>query len=179
MFSWLPFLAGCGYEQAFEEAVVDKIEVINIPASTVLQTKASGDYYSKADELFMRLFRYIEENNVSMTTPVEAGINDAEMSFYVGPKDRNRGLKDNADVVVRELPERKVVRIGGGGSYTRENLQAAEKKLVEWLTANRQYSVAGKAYGVFWNSPFTPNFMKRFEIHIPVKGTGGSAAGSK
>ena len=127
MLSWITLLTGCGYEQAFRKADVDKIEVIVIPSSTVMQAKADGDYFSKSNELFMRLFRYIQKNDVTMTTPVEAGMADAEMTFHVGAKDQSKKLTDSAGVVVRKLPEKEVVRIGGRGGYSRANLETAEK----------------------------------------------------
>ena len=35
-------------------------------------------------------------------------------------------------------------------------------------TADR-IEAAGEAYGVYWNAPYVPFFMKRFEVHVPVK----------
>ena len=35
---------------------------------------------------------------------------------------------------------------------------------------------AGPAYAVYWNSPFTPWFLKRYEVHVRVRPRGARAA---
>ncbi|MFP4157510.1 MAG: hypothetical protein ACLFU4_07830 [Opitutales bacterium] len=44
----------------------------------------------------------------------------------------------------------------------------AEAELRAWLEQNEEFHAAGEARGIFWNGPFTPGFLKRFEVHLPV-----------
>jgi hypothetical protein len=32
---------------------------------------------------------------------------------------------------------------------------------------------AGEAYAIYWNSPFVPGFLKRYEVHVPVEPAAG------
>jgi len=67
------------YESAYKMTDAGSIEVKKIPESTVLQTSEKGEYYDKANNLFIKLFNYIRDNQIPMTIPVESGIKDAEM----------------------------------------------------------------------------------------------------
>jgi len=41
--------------------------------------------------------------------------------------------------------------------------------LMEWFAKNNKYEQDGPAYGVYWNGPFVPGFLKRSEVHIPIR----------
>jgi len=156
-------------EQAYEMTPVDKVEIKLLPPSKILVTTGEGEYFMKADNLFMRLFGYIKDNDVSMTVPVEARMEKASMVFYIGSKDIKKKLKDNDIVKVVSTPSREVVSLGFRGSYTEKNFVKVVKKLKSWLTSQDRYESTGIPYAVFWNGPFIPGFLKRFEVHIPVK----------
>ena len=156
---------GC-YESAYRRTDVGKIEIKTIPAATVLVTKGENQYFEKPGRMFMRLFRYIEDNQVSMTVPVEAEMEPGVMKFYVGTKDAKKTLKDTGKVKVVTGEERKVVSIGAMGDYTQANVAKAEAKLRSWFGEHPDYKPVGDAYAVFWDSPFTPGPLRRFEVHI-------------
>ena len=157
-----------GVEQAFKKTPVGKIEIKIIPESTLLVAEASGNYYGGRNDLFRRLFSYISENNVSMTVPVEARVENAQMKFYVGTKDKIKALKDQGSVQVVTVPQRTVLSIGIRGAYSESNFVRAKATLEQWLTDNKEYRQAGEAYAVFWDAPFMPWFLKRSEVHITV-----------
>ena len=157
-----------GVEQAFKKTPVGKIEIKIIPESTLLVAEASGNYYGGRNDLFRRLFSYISENNVSMTVPVEARVENAQMKFYVGTKDKIKALKDQGSVQVVTVPQRTVLSIGIRGAYTESSFIKAKAQLEQWLTDNKEYRQAGEAYAVFWDAPFMPWFLKRSEVHITV-----------
>jgi len=71
-------------------------------------------------------------------------------------------------VRVETVPGRTVVSIGIRGAYKKSNFDKALAKLESWLKENTQYVQRGDAYGVFWDAPFMPWFLKRSEVHIPV-----------
>jgi len=157
-----------GVEQAFKKTPAGSIEVKIIPESTVLVAETAGNYYGGRNGLFRRLFNYISENNVAMTVPVEARVDNAQMKFYVGTKDKIKALKDQGSVQVVTVPQRTVVSIGIRGAYTESSFVKAKAQLEQWLKDNKEYRQAGDAYAVFWDAPFMPWFLKRSEVHITV-----------
>ena len=105
----------------------------------------------------------------------------ANMIFHVGPKDAQKGLTDQGEVKVVETPERVVASVGARGSYTEKNFQAAAARLEDWLENQARYKKKAEPYAVFWNGPYVPGFLKRFEVHIPLEevGQGDQAAADK
>jgi effector-binding domain-containing protein len=164
----LATILGCSFPMSFDQTPVGRFEVKTLPAATVMVTATSGDYFDKANGLFMTLFRYIRKQGVDMTVPVEGHHAPAQMNFYMSSRDQGRGLPDAEGVQVRKLPERTVASYGVRGSYTRENYLAAIARLRDWLKEHPEYSVTGEPYAVYWNGPYVPGFLKRFEVHIPV-----------
>lgn len=171
-FSILLLVAMCNqvmaYEQAYPKTEVDQIEVKSLPLSRFIETTMDGQYFDESDGLFKRLFKYIKDNEVSMTIPVEGTIDNAMMRFYLGT-DASDDLDDTQTVDVVKLPARDVVSIGGRGSYSEANLKQGLLKLEQWLDNQEEWQVDGDAYGVYWNGPFTLWFLKRYEVHIPIK----------
>ncbi|HAZ66032.1 MAG TPA: ABC transporter substrate-binding protein, partial [Opitutae bacterium] len=55
------------------------------------------------------------------------------------------------------------------GSYTQKSYQDNLTKLQDWLKTQLEYEAIGEPYAVYWNSPFVPGFLKRSEVHIPVR----------
>ena len=157
------------YESAYKMTDAGSIEVKKIPESTVLQTSEKGEYYDRANSLFIKLFNYIRDNQIPMTIPVESGIKDAEMRFYVAAGKKDEGFKDTESVKVLKIPERTVVAAGGRGSYSESNIDEAKKKLSVWLKEHPEYGQAGEPYAVYWNSPFRLWFLKHYEVHMPVR----------
>ena len=75
------------YESMHEKTPVGKIVVVDLPVRTALETSTDKSYFSENNGLFRKLFRYINQNDISMTTPVEADIKPGKMRFFVGFKD--------------------------------------------------------------------------------------------
>lgn len=167
----------CSYERAYEKTPVDKVALKVIPSSKVLITEGKGNYFTQDNGLFMRLFRYIKGNDVEMTTPVEASIKNANMVFYVGRKDAGKDLKDQDMVKVKERDTRLVVALGARGAYTEKNFTKTKAALVSWLKKQKNIKSTGEAYAVFWDGPYMPGFLKRFEVHIPVEDADRSVDG--
>jgi hypothetical protein len=72
-------------------------------------------------------------------------------------------------VVVLTRPERLVVSHGGRGGYSRTHFEEARDAALAWLATRPDLVADGEPYAVYWNSPFVPGFLKRYEVHIPVK----------
>lgn len=159
---------GLAYEAAYPKTPNGSIEIKTIPAAKLMVAEAPGDYFDGNNGMFRVLFSYISSNDVSMTVPVEAQIEKAQMKFYVGSSDIEKELADQGNVKVVNVPERMVASIGIRGSYSKKQFEINRKKLTTWLQENPQYQSNGEAYAVYWDAPFVPWFMKHSEVHIPV-----------
>ncbi|MDA7756503.1 heme-binding protein [Opitutales bacterium] len=152
-----------------EKTPVGKIMILDLPARTALEASTEKSYFSENNGLFRKLFKYINNNDISMTTPVEADIKPGKMRFFVGSDDQVKQISSSKDVTVRKLSPSKVVAIGIRGSYSEKRFVENKSKLTSWIKNNKQYEPSGEAYGVYWDGPFIPGFFKRSEIHLPVK----------
>jgi peptide methionine sulfoxide reductase msrA/msrB len=168
-------LAGCAittkYEAIYPITKPGTVELKTLPGTTSISTKASGSYFNNANPLSNRLLSYIRQNKVKVTVPVEADIDNAGMRFFVGTQDQKRDLKDSEEVTVQTRPERLVLAAGIHGGYNRQTYKSAGKVTLDWLESHPQYEPTGEPYMVYWNSPFVPGFMKKSEIHVPVRET--------
>jgi hypothetical protein len=155
--------------EAFPPTPADTSELKTLPAGLLLKSASGGDYFDHGNQLFGPLFRYISKHEIAMTTPVEARVDDAAMFFWVAPSEQGKLGGNEAGVEVIPIPERRVASRGGRGGYSRENFEATRTALLAWLSRQPEVEAAGAAYAVYWNSPFMPFFLKRYEVHIPVR----------
>jgi effector-binding domain-containing protein len=161
-----------------------KIEVKHYPAYRSGTYTYKGKLSQAANESFEPLFKHISSNGISMTAPVEArypsitlqelpsGKSDqagqAEVSFLyrnedVRPKQIAEGIK------VETHPSITVVSIGVSGPYTYASYQENLARLRDWLAKHPSYVVAGLPRRFFYDSPFTPDAIKRSEVQIPIQ----------
>lgn len=154
---------------AFAPTAPDVIEIKTLPAGTLLKSAAPGEYFEQSGRLFGPLFRYISKHDIRMTVPVEAELNPSAMYFWVAPDEVPKVAGSTGDVTVVQVLERRVAAAGGKGGYNRRNYEATEARLRAWLAGQTDYEAAGPAYAVYWNGPFTPWFLREFEIHVPVR----------
>ena len=157
------------YENMHDKTPVGKIVVLELPERMAMEASTDKSYFSENNGLFRKLFRYINQNDISMTTPVEADINPGKMRFFVGSKDLSRKIVSSDQVQIRKIPPRKVVSIGIRGSYSEKKFLDNVSRLTQWLDQNTNFEPDGAPYGVYWNGPFIPSPFKRSEIHIPIR----------
>lgn len=155
--------------EAFEKTTPGEIEIKELPAGRLLESKTDGDYFQGSNQLFRPLFNYIQKNGISMTTPVEAQIAPGKMYFWVAEDQKEKAKNGNANVSIIDVPKRKVVSIGARGSYSQTNFEEAKAKILEWMESNDTVSPVGEPYAVYWNGPFTPWFLKTFEVHVEIE----------
>ena len=148
---------------------VGTIKILKIPERLALETQSDTAYFEADNGLFRKLFRYISDNGISMTTPVEAEIKPGKMRFFVGEKDKVKPIRSTSLVEVRKLSPMLVVAIGIRGSYSEDRFRKNEKELMSWIKKNEKYEATGNAYAVYWHGPFVPGFLKRSEVHVPIK----------
>jgi effector-binding domain-containing protein len=158
-----------GFEAMHEKTPVGEIKILQLPARTALEANADQSYFSENNGLFRTLFSYISKHDLSMTTPVEAEIEPGKMRFFVGGKDANKSRPSTDTVEVKELEPTQVLAIGIRGSYDEENFRENRDRLVRWIEEQAVYEAAGDAYAVYWDGPYIPWFLKRSEIHLPIR----------
>jgi len=158
-----------GADDAYPHTEVGVCETKQLPAARLMLARSTGAYFGADNRLFGKLFRFISDNNIPMTAPVEARMQPGVMVFYCDANSAQRtDLKATAEVSLQSVPERTVAAIGIRGSYTSESYETHLAKLREWLKSHPELKETGEPYAVYWNSPFVPGFLKRSEVHIPV-----------
>ena len=165
----LSFTPAIAYESMHEKTPVGEIKVIRLPERVALEAQTEDSYFSENNGMFRTLFRYINQNEVAMTTPVEADIQPGKMRFFVGAKDLSKILQSSEKVKVRTLPPILVAAIGVRGGYSEKRFLDNQQKLDQWLAKNSKYQRVGEAYGVYWHGPFVPGPLKRSEVHLPIR----------
>lgn len=173
-------LAAMSASPAFPPTATGITELKTLPAGLLVRSETKGDYFKKSGELFRPLFRYIRRKDISMTTPVESHPGDTSaMYFWIGADGQPKAETDlppaetpiPEGVVVLKRPEQLVASHGGRGGYSREHFDEARLAVLGWVAARPDLQVIGEAYGVYWNSPLMPAFLKRYEVHVPVRRT--------
>jgi len=158
------------YESIYPRTPVGVIEIKTLPARRTLVASAAGDAFDDRGASFRKLFSYIKDNRIAMSVPVEASASVNEMVFFVGGNNENQAtLASTRDVTVRTLPETTVASIGLRGGYSRKNYVKGLERLKAWLDLQPEWRVSGDPYAVYWNSPFVPSFLRKSEIHVPLK----------
>jgi hypothetical protein len=156
-------------QSAFPPTAPGVCELKTLPAGVLLKVEGKGNYFTEANGLFGPLFNYISSRKIAMTTPVEARIEQAAMYFWVGESERAKVTGSEGRVQVIEVPARPVASRGGKGGYSREHFEESRDALLLWLSSRADVVAAGPAYAVYWNGPFTPWFLKHYEVHVPVR----------
>lgn len=157
------------YESAFPPTQPGVTELKTLPAGTLLKAAAGGDYFARSGGLFRPLFNYISTHDIKMTVPVEAQVDDAAMFFWVGRTELDKVRPASGGVEIVRIPERRVAVRGARGGYNRTNFERTRDELNGWIAAQGTLEAAGPAYAVYWNGPFTPWFLKEYEVHVPVR----------
>ncbi len=165
-----------GYESIYPRTAVGAIETKVLPERVALAATAPGDAFADRGAAFRKLFAYIKTHQVAMSVPVQASPSQNEMIFLVGAKDRPRQPRAEGDVDVRTLPAATVASIGLRGSYSRKRYEQGLGKLRAWLAIHPEWQTNAAPYLVYWNSPLTPWFLRRSEIHQPVAPSAAAAA---
>ena len=197
VFASILCLGGCtafveepAYKSVSEEGA---FEVRDYPRVIVAETTVDATLEEAGGEAFERLFGYISGDNVSdaeiaMTSPVtQTGASESiSMTAPVGQTKRNGGwvvsfimpasytlesLPKPTDpkVALREVPSRRIAVIRYSGTWSAERYRDHLEKLESWMDKQR-LEASGDPIWARYNPPFTPWFLRRNEIMIPVAG---------
>ena len=159
----------------------------------IAETRISGqpDRDKAANAGFRRLFRYISGENIlrrtvaneasgspasastkiSMTTPVwQAPADDGWSVAFVVPKEYDVSsvpLPTSAEVSIRTVPGLLTAVWKYSGRWTEQTVRSNETELLDRL-ADSGIRPAGEVVTAYYNSPFTPPFLRRNEVQVQV-----------
>lgn len=190
-------MLGIGSTMATEEAkytvVVKKqrFEVREYEPHILAETIVGGDFDNAGSDAFSRLFKYISGNNkprqhIEMTAPVAQGAESQKIdmtspvgqqaaggnwavSFMMPASYSLETLPEPKDpkVILRQVPARHIAAIRYSGFWSKKGYTSNKDKLEAWIKENH-FSVVGEPIWARYNPPFTPWFMRRNEILVPI-----------
>lgn len=161
----------------------DEYEVRHYPSCVVAEVKVAGDFDAAGSQAFRSLFNFISGANraskkISMTAPViqqssqstRLQVWDEHIISFVMPADMTMAnTPDPTDnqVHLREVSDQLVAALRFSGRMTVDNFESNQRRLEE-LIARDGYLQSDVARIARFNAPWTPGFMRRNEIQIPV-----------
>jgi effector-binding domain-containing protein len=169
----------------------DNFEIRDYTPHIVAQTLVVGSLEEAGSKAFKRLFGYISGENrsrkkIEMTAPVSQQANPEiiKMTAPVGqqrvgdkwavsfmmPASYSREtlpVPENPRVTLRRVPGRRMAAVRYSGFWSEKGYLENKRKLESWINDNG-LKIAGESLWARYNSPFTPWFLRRNEILIPI-----------
>jgi len=166
-------------------------EVRDYASHILAETVVDGTLEEAGNKAFNRLFRYISGNNrsrakVAMTAPVSqeptgdkikmtapVGQQRAEekwaVSFVMPASYTLETLPEPTDpnVKLRQVPARRIAAVRYSGFWSEKNYLQKKAQLESWIR-EKNLTIIGDSIWARYNPPFTPWFMRRNEILIPI-----------
>jgi effector-binding domain-containing protein len=182
---------------AIEEAtytVVEKdkkFEIRDYAPHILAETLVEGSLEGAGNKAFKILFRYISGDNrslkkMAMTAPVsqQPQGEKIEMTATVGQRPvkekwavsflmpSSYTLKtlpepENPNITLRQVPARRLAAVRYSGFWSEKRYLRYKLELESWIQ-ERGLTIVGDPIWARYNSPFTPWFLRRNEILIPV-----------
>lgn len=173
----------------------DIFELRDYAPQVLAETIVDGDLEGAGNKAFRRLFNYISgdnksRNKIAMTAPVSQEKKGEKISM-TAPVSQQRVKEkwavsfmmpasytietlptpDDPSITLRQVPARRVAAVRYSGFWSEEKYLLNKGKLDAWIRENR-FTVVGEPVWARYNAPFTPWFMRRNEILIPVNSGG-------
>ena len=169
-----------------------KFEIRDYAPHILAETVVEGDLEHAGNKAFNKLFRYISGDNrsrdkVAMTAPVsqEAIGEKIKMTAPVGQQRVQERWAvsfmmpasytletlpepEDPDVTFRQVPARRMAAVRYSGFWSEKNYLRYKMELESWIH-ERGLTIVGDPVWTRYNPPFTPWFLRRNEILIPVK----------
>ena len=182
---------------AIEEATYNvvkrdgKFEIRDYAPHILAETVVEGDLEQAGNKAFSRLFRYISGENrsrekVAMTAPVsqEPMGEKIKMTAPVGQQRvqerwavsfmmpasytlETLPVPEDPKVTLRQVPARRMAAVRYSGFWSEKNYLRYKMELESWIH-ERGLTIVGDSLWARYNPPFTPWFLRRNEILIPV-----------
>jgi hypothetical protein len=169
----------------------DKLEIREYAPSIIAEVIVYDDFENASGAAFRKLFNYISGANtgrkkIAMTAPVTQKPQPEKiaMTSPVGQRKSGQGwavsfmmpasytmdtipVPDDPSVVLREIPAYRAAAIRYSGRWTEKAYREQYTLLQEWIKV-KNLEVSGEPVWARYNAPFTPWFMRRNEILIPI-----------
>ena len=166
-------------------------ELREYPPQILAEIIVDGDLEGAGSKAFRPLFRYISGDNksrgkIAMTVPVSQEQKGEKISMTAPVSQQSvQGkwavsfmmpasytmetlpIPDDPNITLRQVPAHRVAAVRYSGLWSEKKYLLNKKKLAKWLKDNR-FTVSGEPVWARYNAPFTPWFMRRNEILIPV-----------
>jgi hypothetical protein len=178
-------------EAAFEELQTDgDFALRNYEPQLLAEVVIDAGMQDAGNIAFRPLFRYISGNNkpkqkITMTAPVSQESEKIQMTTPVGQEERDgkwivsfmmpqhftrETLPEPLDpaITIRAVPSRTVAAVRYGGGWSEKRYHEHLARLQAWME-KAKLEAAGEPIWARYNGPFTPWFLRRNEILIPVK----------
>jgi effector-binding domain-containing protein len=195
--AFLAVLVTGGCSVAVEELkyeVVSKegnFEIRDYAAYLVAETVVQGTLEDAGNNAFDRLFGYISGKNrsqgrIAMTAPVaqEAAPEKIAMTTPVRQQRAEKGwavsftmpaaytmetlpVPDDPEVKLRQVPARRMAAVRYSGGWSEKRYLRYRGELETWI-GQKGLRISGDPVWARYNAPFTPWFLRRNEILIPV-----------
>jgi hypothetical protein len=166
-------------------------ELRDYPAYVVAETVVDGTLEDAGNKAFRRLFGYISGKNrsrekIAMTAPVsqEATSEKITMTAPVGQQRAEGGwvvsftmpisytlqtlpVPEDTAVELRQIRARRMASVQYSGTWSESRYLQYLQELELWIEKNG-FRMMGEPVWARYNPPFTPWFLRRNEILIPV-----------
>ncbi len=166
-------------------------ELRDYPAHVVAETVVDGTLEDAGNKAFRRLFGYISGKNrsqtkIAMTAPVsqEPASEKIAMTTPVGQQRAEGGwavsftmpisftlktlpVPEDPDVKLRQVQARRMASVQYSGTWSESRYLKYRQELESWIEKNG-FRILGEPIWARYNPPFTPWFLRRNEILIPV-----------
>ena len=169
----------------------DDLEIREYEPSIIAEVIVNDNFEDASGAAFRKLFNYISgdntgRNKIAMTAPVtlKAEPEKIAMTSPVGQRKAEQGwavsfmmpdfytmdtipVPDDPSIVLREIPAHRAAAIRYSGRWSEKSYKKHLALLLEWIESEDLEAV-GEPVWARYNSPFTPWFMRRNEILIPI-----------
>jgi hypothetical protein len=166
-------------------------EIRDYAPHILAETIVEGDLEKAGNKAFNRLFRYISGGNrsrdkVAMTAPVsqEPMGDKIKMTAPVGQQPvqgkwavsfmmpasytlETLPESEDPEVTLRQVPARRMAAVRYSGFWSEKNYLRYKMALESWIH-EKGLKITGDPIWARYNPPFTPWFLRRNEILIPV-----------
>ncbi len=165
------------------------VQVRDYDALVVVETVVDAAFEDAGGIAFRRLFDYISGANearrkIAMTAPViqePAALETASPAVldnggegwriaFLLPSDiawEDAPVPRDGRVELRRIPPRRLAAIRFSGAWSEERFEVHHRRLAQ-LIADRGWRIVGEPVYARYNAPFTPSFMRRNEVLIPI-----------
>lgn len=169
----------------------DSFEIRDYAPHVVAEIIVEGELENAGSKAFNSLFRYISgdnhsRNKVAMTAPVsqQPVSQKINMTAPVGQQRVDNKwavsfmmpdsytletlpVPDNSNVTLRQVPAHRIASVRYSGFWSEKSYLENKSQLETWINKNKLL-IVGDAVWARYDAPFTPWFLRRNEILIPV-----------